>query len=432
MNLKERIISVFQSDAKVQNSSSETLKSSAFENFKKAEFPSKSSEDWKYTSVKSLLKRDFSFNPESTSELTKEDIEQYFLSISSHKIVLLNGRFSKELSSYGDEFEISSLADKVSNDASIVEKLDKIAPSDNIFVNMNSFMHEDGIYLEVKNNQIAEIPVQILNLVNSSEKAALVQAKNYFKIGNNAEVKIVELYKNISDTESLSNPVTEIEVGENSFYYHHKIQNDNDNANYVDNTYVAQGRYSNTTVDTFTFSGDLIRNNLSFFLNGEDGVCNMYGITLLDKNQHVDNFTFVDHRVPNCVSNELYKGIYDDNSKGVFTGKIFIHKDAQKTNGYQQNNNLILSENAQINTKPQLEIFADDVKASHGCTIGQLDEEALFFLRSRGIPNAEARALLMFAFASEALENIKIEEVRVKITQLIAKKLKVDIDFSEY
>ena len=259
----------------------------------------------------------------------------------------------------------------------------------------------------------------------------MVQPRNLIVVGKNVDAKVIERHQSITENSIFTNTVTEISVDENSHYYHYKVQNDKNNASLVDSTFVAQNRYSNTYVDTFSFGGNITRNNLAFALNNENAVANLNGISLLNETQQVDNFTFVDHKVPNCDSHELYKGIYDDASRGVFTGKIMIRKDAQNTNGNQQNNNLVLSEKAQISTKPQLEIYADDVKANHGCTIGQLDNEALFFMRSRGISEKEAKALLMYAFASEALKNVKIKELETLINKFIANKLGVDLEFGE-
>jgi Fe-S cluster assembly protein SufD len=296
---------------------------------------------------------------------------------------------------------------------------------------LNTIGHAGGIFLNIPNNTILNQSIQILHISTGASGETLIQPRNLILTGKNVDVKIIERHQSITKNNILTNSVTEIYVDENTHYYHYKIQNDNANASLIDNTFVSQNRYSNAYVNTFSFGGNITRNNLAFALNGENAVANLDGIALLSENQHVDNFTFVDHKVPNCDSHELYKGIYDDSSKGVFTGKIMIRKDAQNSNGNQENNNLVLSEKAQINTKPQLEIYADDVKANHGCTIGQLDEEALFFMRSRGIPLKESKALLMYAFASEALRNVKIKELETLINKFIANKLGVDLEFGE-
>jgi Fe-S cluster assembly protein SufD len=197
----------------------------------------------------------------------------------------------------------------------------------------------------------------------------------------------------------------------------------------IDNTFVSQKKQSIASVSTFSFGGKLIRNNLEFYHNGEHITSNLNGISLLKGKQHVDNYTLVNHKHPNCESHELYKGIYSENSSGVFNGKVIVQSEAQKTNAFQQSNNILIDDKATINAKPQLEIFADDVKCSHGCTIGQLDENALFYMQSRGIPKKEAKALLLYAFANDVVEKIKIPHLRVRISKLISKKLDVDLGF---
>jgi len=197
----------------------------------------------------------------------------------------------------------------------------------------------------------------------------------------------------------------------------------------IDNTYVSQERESNCNVHTFSFGGNLTRNNLNFYQKGERCDSTLKGITILEGKQHVDHNTLVHHIEPNCESHQDYKGLFDDASTGVFNGKIIVEKEAQKTNAFQQNNNILIQDKATINAKPQLEIFADDVKCSHGCTIGQFDEDALFYLRSRGIAKKEARALLMYAFANTVLESVKIPELKARINKLIAKKIGVSLGF---
>ena len=210
---------------------------------------------------------------------------------------------------------------------------------------------------------------------------------------------------------------------------YYKIQNDKQSASLIDNTYINQKQESLAKVHTFSFGGKLIRNNLNFYQNGERIDSTMKGITIIGDKQHVDHNTLVHHIEPNCESHQDYKGIFNDSSTGVFNGKVVVEKLAQKTNAFQANNNILMSDKATINTKPQLEIFADDVKCSHGCTIGQLDESAMFYLRSRGIPEKEARALLMFAFSNNVMNSVKILELKNRITKIIAKKLGVNIGF---
>jgi Fe-S cluster assembly protein SufD len=435
MSLKEKIVSTYKSFEEAISSTSKIaeIKKQAITLFEEKGFPTSKDEDWKYTSLKSLLKTDYCVVPTANNDVELSDIEEYFTDVDSYKIAMIDGFFNDKLSTINtDKITISSMQNAIDQNPELVlEHLAKIASSNNSMVALNTISHADGVFINIPNNTILDKPIQVLNIATGISGETLVQPRNLIIVGENVEAKLIERHQSITENSILTNSVTEISVGENSHYYHYKIQNDNDNANLIDNTFVAQARYSNAYIDTFSFGGNITRNNLAFYLNEENAVSNLNGISLLNKKQHVDNFTFVDHKVPNCDSHEMYKGIYDDSSKGVFTGKIFIHKDAQKSNGNQQNNNLVLSEKAQINTKPQLEIYADDVKANHGCTIGQLDKEALFFMRSRGIPEKEAKAMLMYAFASEALKNVKIIELENQINKLISTKLGVNLEFGE-
>jgi Fe-S cluster assembly protein SufD len=248
-------------------------------------------------------------------------------------------------------------------------------------------------------------------------------------VGENAHVQIIERHQNLSENEVLTNSVTEIFAEKRAYVDYYKIQNNVVSASLIDNTYIAQERESNCNVHTFSFGGKLTRNNLNFYQNGEHCNSTLKGVTILENNQHVDHNTLVHHIAPNCESHQDYKGIFGDASTGVFNGKIVVEKDAQKTDAFQQNNNILVDDKATINAKPQLEIFADDVKCSHGCTIGQFDEDALFYMRSRGIANKEARALLMYAFANTVLESVKIPELKRRINKLIANKIGVNLGF---
>ena len=226
------------------------------------------------------------------------------------------------------------------------------------------------------------------------------------------------------------NQFTQVNCNKNSKFEYNKVQNNTGKASLIDCVNIYQEKDSTCDVNTLIFGGGFVRNNLNFEQNGSNCESNMNGVSLLEKKQFADNHTFVDHKKANCRSNEMYKGIYLDESKGVFNGKIMVRKNAQKIDAFQSNNNLLLSENSTIDSKPQLEIYADDVKCSHGCTIGQLDKDALFYMRSRGVGVQEARAVLTYAFASEVIENLSIAELKVLSQKLLAEKLNVNLDFS--
>ena len=272
-------------------------------------------------------------------------------------------------------------------------------------------------------------PIQILHLATGNEAALLLQPRNLIIAEENAELQVIERHQSLTGNEVLTNSVTEIFAAKDAIVDYYKVQNDVNTASLVDNTYISQKGNSVVRVHTFSFGGKLTRNNLNFYQNGERIDSTLKGVTILGEKQHVDHHTLVHHAQPNCESHQDYKGIFGEKSTGVFNGKIIVDKIAQKTNAFQQNNNVLISDKATVNTKPQLEIFADDVKCSHGCTVGQLDEEALFYLQSRGIPKKEAQALLMYAFANNVLESVRIPELKTRINKLIANKLGVRLGF---
>ena len=267
----------------------------------------------------------------------------------------------------------------------------------------------------------------IVNAIDAVADSAFVQRNINIEVAQSAEVTFIERQLTNGTNTSLSNALTKVKVAANANVHHILLQNDNANASQVCRTYVNQHRDSQYSNYTYSLSGEIIRNNLNISLDEENSVGNMYGLYLLAGKEHVDNHSVVDHKVPNCESNELYKGVLNDSSIGVFNGKVFVRQDAQKTNAYQQNRNLLLSDNATINTKPQLEIWADDVKCSHGCTVGQLDEEQLFYLRSRGINTDSAKALMVYAFASEIVERLPVDALKTYLFEAISHKLSFNI-----
>jgi len=311
----------------------------------------------------------------------------------------------------------------------VIEKyFNKIAPK-NSLSNLNTAFSREGAFINIPKNTVADKPIQILNFSTGNESALMLQPRNLVVVGENAHVQIIERHQSLTDNAVLTNAVTEIYADKRAMVDYYKIQNDHANASLIDNTYVEQQGESNCSVHTFSFGGKLTRNNLQFFQKGEHIDSTMKGVTIIEDKQHVDHNTLVHHIEPNCESHQDYKGIYDDKSVGVFNGKVLVEKEAQKTNAFQSNNNILVSDKATINSKPQLEIFADDVACSHGCTIGQLDEDAMFYLKSRGIPAKEARALLMYAFANNVLSSVKIPELQKRVNKLIANKLNVSLGF---
>jgi Fe-S cluster assembly protein SufD len=304
----------------------------------------------------------------------------------------------------------------------------KITPKDSL-TSLNTAFSSEGAYIHIPKNKLVQKPIQILHFSTGNEAATMLQPRNLIVVDENSHVQIIERHQSLTENPVLTNSVTEIFANKRAIVDYYKVQNDNQNASLIDNTFIKQKQESICSVHTFSFGGKLIRNNLRFFQHGERINSILKGITIIGDKQHVDHNTLVQHIEPNCESHQDYKGIFGDNAVGVFNGKIVVEKEAQKTNAFQSNNNILLNDKATINAKPQLEIFADDVKCSHGCTIGQLDENALFYLRSRGIPKKEAKALLMYAFANNVLESVKIPKLKQRINKLIANKLGINIGF---
>lgn len=410
------------------------IRTSALKNFEIKGFPTKKEEAWKYTSLNSILKNDFSVFPKNESHIEFSEVKKYFLhEIDTYKVVFIDGVFSSFLSSTThDGLDIclmSSALTKPKYKLVVDEYFNKIANQNESLTSLNTAFANEGAYIHVPKSKIVDKPIEIMYFSTGSEVAILVQPRNLIVVQENAQVQIIERHQSLNENATLTNVVTEIFAEKKAIVDYYKIQNDNLEANLIDNTFVSQKGNSVVSVNTFAFGGNLTRNNLNFYHFGEHIVSNLNGITIIGESQHVDHYTLVNHATPNCESHQDYKGIFTDKAVGVFNGKIFVEKEAQKTNAFQKSNNILLSDKATINAKPQLEIFADDVKCSHGCTIGQLDESAMFYMQQRGIPKKEAKALLMYAFSNKVIENIKIPELKQRITKIIATKLGVKIGF---
>jgi Fe-S cluster assembly protein SufD len=269
--------------------------------------------------------------------------------------------------------------------------------------------------------------VYIYNITDARSANILSQPRTLVYVGENAQVQMTETYVTVGMAESFTNQVMEVVVEKDAIVDYYKIQNDVAQSSQVSTTHFRQLGKSVVTAVTISLNGGIVRNNLNMVMESEYSEANLFGLYFLRGNTHVDNHTIVDNRKPHLLSNELYKGIVDDNATAIFNGKIFVQQDAQKINAFQSNKNILLSDNATVNTKPQLEIYADDVKCSHGCTVGQLDEEAMFYLQSRGISEKAAKSLLVHAFAIDILEHIKPEPIRTYVDQIISERLDVEI-----
>jgi len=415
MDLKDKLVSSFLAfENKIDiNDYIHDIRSEAIKTFEGTGFPSKREEAWKYTSLSSILKHDYSVFPNKENTIEYNDVKKYFLDeIDTFKVVFIDGVYSSHLSQTTHEgidvCLLSSALTKPKYKAVIENYFNKVAVQDSL-TSLNTAFTNEGAYIHIPKNKLVEKPIQLVYFSTGNEAAAMIQPRNLVVVDENSHVQIIERHQSLTDNPVLTNSVTEIFVDKRAVVDYYKVQNDNLNASLIDNTFVNQHDSSIASVHTFSFGGKLTRNNLNFFQNGEHMDSILKGITIIEGKQHVDHNTLVHHIEPNCESHQDYKGIFDESATGVFNGKVVVE--------------------TTINTKPQLEIFADDVKCSHGCTIGQLDESAMFYMRSRGIAEKEAKALLMYAFSNNVLSSVKINELKNRINKIIANKLGVNIGF---
>jgi Fe-S cluster assembly protein SufD len=389
-------------------------------------FPHVKLEDWRYTNLKPALTRPWNV---TTPELQvgKDELERFLIpGLDTLRMVFVNGIFNVELSSlHGvpDGIVVTTHSEALKSNRAIVEThLGKyIQPQFNGLVAANTALARNGLFVYVPKGIVLDRPIHFISLAGGSNP--FIQLRNLVVAEESAEFTVIETTASLDSGESFSNVVTEISAAPNAKVNHCKLQLENENAVQTNVTQIHQQQDSLCNSFTITIGGGLVRNDLNFTLGAENCESHLYGLYITDGKQHFDNHTFVDHAMPHCFSNEFYKGIMMDQSTAVFNGKILVRPDAQKTNAYQSNKNVLLSEEAKINTKPQLEIFADDVKCSHGATTGQLDEEALFYMRSRGIDAQSAKALLTYAFAADVLDHVTIEPLKEYLEAAVHGKL---------
>ena len=438
MELKEKLASsflAFENKVDIDTTSKvHDIRTEAFGAFESKGFPTKKDEEWKYTSLNAVLKHDYNVFPKAIPTLAYEQVKKFLLNETDcYNLIFIDGVFSSFLSETThdglDVCVMSAALEKPKYKMVIDAYFNQLANKKNSLSDLNTAFSNEGAYIQIPKNTVVPKPIQIVNFSTGTEKQLLIQPRNLVIVGENAHVQIVERHQSLTENNTLTNSVTEIFVKTRGIVDVYKMQNDRASASLIDSTFVSQKRDSVASVHTFSFGGNLTRNNLEFYQEGTHCVSHLNGISILNEKQHVDNHTLVKHKAPNCESHEMYKGIYDDRATGVFNGKVIVEQAAQKINAFQQNNNIIVGDKASVNTKPQLEIFADDVKCSHGCTIGQLDESALFYMQQRGIPKKEAKALLMFAFSNDALRDVKIPELKAQLNKIIAHKLDVKIGF---
>lgn len=408
------------------NSAVRSMRVMAMENFLSMGFPDKKNEEYKYTPIASFIDDSFGLETEERIEIPLKRFKKLLPLKNAHVIVLINGIFSDEHSQLiptDSSIFISNLAAIYASQKETIEKhfAQYADSSKDAFSALNTALAKDGAYIRIAAGTVVNEPVHIINLI-ANKKNLLVNSRNLILVEKSAKVDIVETFVSLDSAASeklFTNHLSEVILEENAQATYCRIQAEEDNVTQVNTTQVQQHRGSSFTTHTFSLSGALVRNNLSIVLADEQCETHLYGLYLPRKNELMDNHTLVDHRMPNCYSNELYKGIMCNDSTAVFNGKIYVRPDAQKTNAYQSNKNMLVDDGSSVNTKPQLEIYADDVKCSHGSSTGRLDEEAMFYLRSRGIGESAAKKLLLKAFAEEVVNTITHEPLKAYVDGLI-------------
>lgn len=406
------------------------IRQNSFDAFNKTGLPTFKTEEWKYTGVSSLFEQ--TYGPVKHT-LTVSDMDA--LRMPGHhkanELVFVNGLFDAALSnilSGSDELTVLPLNETLKSEyKDLVNRyLNKSAEyiKDGIHALNGAFIKE-GVFIYVPKGKVPQHPLYVYHVSDAKNAPVLAQPRSLIYVGENSKLQMTETYATIGASDSLCNQVLEMVVAQNAFVEYYKIQNDVAQGSQVSTTHITQIGQSYVHAVTVTLNGGIVRNNLNVVLDAPGNEAHLYGLYLLKGKTHADNHTLIDNRKPNCFSNQLYKGIADDSSTAVFNGRIMVQPDAQKTNSFQSNKNILLSDSATVNTKPQLEIFADDVKCSHGCTVGQLDKEALFYLRARGIPKDQAEVLLLQAYAADILTQIKPMAIRAYVEKLVYEHLSI-------
>ena len=411
-----------------------TIREQGFENFNKSGLPSFKNEEWRYTKISTLFNKEYQLSNGQKADISVADVDAFRLPgfENANELVFVNGRFVKELSTLrSPEDQLVVLPLEEASQGKYKEIVEAHLNKSSLFIKdgihaLNTSFIYGGVFIYVDKNQVLEQPVYLYHISDARDNHTLAQPRSLVFVDKSAKLQLVENYVTIGSMDSFTNEVLEVVVDTNAIVEYYKIQNDLVTASQVGTTHIRQIGKSYVHAFAVSLNGGMIRNNTDIIMEAAGNEAHMYGLYLLKGRTHVDNHTLVDNTQPNCFSNEFYKGVIDDHATAVFSGKIFVRPDAQKTNAYQSNKNILLSDNATVNTKPQLEIFADDVKCSHGCTVGQLDEEALYYLRTRGISKEHAQSMLLEAFAADIVAQVKIEPLRTHIEKLITERLSVN------
>jgi Fe-S cluster assembly protein SufD len=416
------------------NGALQSISSKGMEGFTQMGIPTVKHEEWKYTRIGTVLNKDFIYATDSIN-ITAKEVDAFRLPgyDEANELVFVNGIYQPQLStirSAADDLIIMTLNEAVKGEFKpIVDR--HLGHSfhyhkDGINALSNAFAHQ-GLLVAIPKNKRLKQALYCYYINDARTVHILAQPRLLMHVGVNAQVSIVEEAVTIGDVDCFTNKVAELVLEDNAQVEFYKIQNEDKHSNRVVTTHIRQVGVSKVNSVTITLNGGMIRNNLNLVMEAAGCESHLYGLYCVKGSTHIDNHTIVDNAMPDCQSNELYKGIIDEKATAVFNGKIFVRKDAQKTNAYQSNKNILLSNEASVNTKPQLEIFADDVKCSHGCTIGKLDEEALFYLRARGIGEQAAKSLLLHAFALEILNKITLAPIREYVDRIISERLDFEV-----
>jgi Fe-S cluster assembly protein SufD len=404
------------------------LQDTGFARFCKTGFPTIRDEDWRFTNLSPVARTPFVLAPESRRRVARFDRQKWQIK-DALQLAFLDGRFRPELSNLSAiprGLTLNSLHSEINQGAAHArEHLGRYLNIDrDPFCALNTAFAQDGAYVHVRRGLALERPIHLLFISTSGDRPAMTHPRNLILMEDESEAAIVEEYVSIGEAiPTLSNAVTELVAGSNSTVAHTLIEREHLQSYNFSTLRIEQARSANVASHSLLLGGALVRNNVHPVLAGEGGECLINGLFVGDGSQHLDNYMLVEHASPHCASRQFYNGILDERAHGVFHGRIIVHKDAQKTDAKQTNRNLLLADDAQIDTKPQLEIHADDVKCTHGATIGQIDEDALFYLRSRGIGEAEARRILLQAFAAECLDRMKPGVARDYCEVLITERL---------
>ena len=391
------------------------IRREAMGTFERLDFPTMKDEDWHFTNVAPIAEKMFAL-PRKGGQVSEDLIARFAFGSEWNTIVFVNGRLERidEQSKNIRGTTITTVHEEIAKDSELLKRhLSKLAsPESAAFTALNTAFAVDGAVIRVAPDAVVEKPIHLLFISDENAENTAIQTRNLIFAERHSQCTIIESYVSVGGENYFANAVTEVFVGEGARIGHYKLQTESRSAFHVGTIQVEQARDSRYESFSFATGAKLSRTNVYTTLAGDAAEAILNGLYMVDGSQHVDHQTRIEHVAPNCPSHELYKGILDGNSHGVFNGKVYVHPEAQKTDGKQSNNNLLLSDGARVDTKPQLEIFADDVKCTHGATVGRLDETALFYMRSRGIGPSQAKRLLTYAFAADVLEKIELEPLK--------------------